>query len=226
MNHVSKPGSRYPYSLTAEKILAKLLSPTCNKELDSPFIEMTSNPDWRVADEQTLIKYAQDGDAEAFAEIYARYAPSIYRFLNANMDDPMEAEDLLADVFFRIWQALPGYKEQGTPFLVLLYRIARNRLIDHYRKAANKRQHTSIDLLNLPDQRPEPVDLVIANLEYAELRQIIKGMREDYRTVLVLRFVNGLTPEETALVMNRSVGAVRVLQHRALAVLRKLLDRS
>jgi RNA polymerase sigma-70 factor (ECF subfamily) len=63
-------------------------------------------------------------------------------------------------------------------------------------------------------------------LQHQELRKVLEQLREDYRNVLVLRFLNELSPEETAQVMERSVGAVRVLQHRALAALRNLLDKN
>ena len=63
-------------------------------------------------------------------------------------------------------------------------------------------------------------------LENQDLKKTIASLREDYRNVVILRFLSGLSPEETAQVMERSVGAVRVLQHRALTALKELLERA
>jgi RNA polymerase sigma-70 factor (ECF subfamily) len=178
----------------------------------------------REVDEQLLLKSAQDGDAEAFGELYEFYAPAIFRFIYAHIENRLDAEDITEDVFFRAWRSLPGYKEQGVPFIALLFRIGRNAIIDHYRRSAQHKQQTSIEEIVLHDGRPSPVETVITNLEHQEVREVLEKLREDYRTVLALRFLSELSPEETAKVMGRSAGAVRVLQHRALTALRALLD--
>jgi len=72
---------------------------------------------------------------------------------------------------------------------------------------------------------PSPEEAVDINIENHDLRKTIAELREDYRNVLIFRFLSGLSPEETAQVMQRSVGAVRVLQHRALSALKDLLER-
>jgi RNA polymerase sigma-70 factor (ECF subfamily) len=175
-------------------------------------------------DDIHLLKFAQDGNVDAFGELYERYAPQVFRFLYAHLDNRMDAEDLLGEVFLRVWRSLSKYRERGVPFLAFLFRIARNALIDHYRRAGKARQVVPIEDVSLRDLRPGPGETVTANLEHEEIRQTLGQLREDYRTVLVLRFLSELTPEETAEVMERSSGAVRVLQHRALAALRKLMD--
>ena len=178
---------------------------------------------WQEIDDVQLIELAKQGETEAYGEIYQRYVQRIFRFLNAHMNDPKDAEDLAADVFLSVWRALPDYREQGTPFLVLLYRVARNRLVDYYRKSGSDWKNLPIENVVLTDQHPEPVEVVIKNLEHAELRSYLMRLREDYRTVLVLRYISELSPREVAQVMNRSVGAVRVLQHRAINSLRELI---
>lgn len=176
-------------------------------------------------DDVELLRIAQDGNVDAFGELYERYAQRVFRFLYAHLDNRLDAEDLVGDVFLRVWRSLPKYQEQGVPFLAFLFRIARNALIDHYRRSGKSKQNVSIDDITLRDGEPELGDTVTANLEHEELRQTLGELREDYRTVLVLRFLSELSPDETAAVMGRSAGAVRVLQHRALAALRKLMDK-
>jgi RNA polymerase sigma-70 factor (ECF subfamily) len=97
-------------------------------------------------------------------------------------------------------------------------------LIDHYRRNGRAPQHVPIDDLQLSDKNPDPGEVTSLNLKHQELRQAIELLRDDYQEVLVLRFLNDLSPTETAQVMKRSTGAVRVLQHRAIAALRKTLE--
>jgi RNA polymerase sigma-70 factor (ECF subfamily) len=216
--------NRYSNVLPAESRLSELQIGHSNKAAETTFYRMSANKNWRELEDIELIRSAQSGDVEAFGEIYERYSQVIYRFLSAHLDNFLDAEDILSDVFLRVWRVIPKYQDRGTPFLVFLFRIARNRLIDYYRHKGNKNPDVSIDIVSLPDQRDEPGEVLVTKHEHAELRRVMKQLREDYRTVLILRFINGLSPDEAAQVMGRSVGAVRVLQHRALASLRELLN--
>ncbi|MEJ2305305.1 MAG: RNA polymerase sigma factor [Anaerolineales bacterium] len=183
-------------------------------------------PDWQDIDDVQLIVLAKDGEADAFGELYERYVQTIFRFVYVRLDDRRDAEDLTEEVFLRVWQSLPNYREQGVPFLAFLFRIARNAVIDFYRSSKSSAHQESIEDNPLQDLRSDPGEQAITNLEHQELRRILDTMREDYRMVLVLRFLSELSPEETAQVMGRSTGAVRVLQHRALAALRSILGGS
>jgi RNA polymerase sigma-70 factor (ECF subfamily) len=184
-------------------------------------------PDWQDAEQNTddvqLIKKAQEGDAEAYGELFERYAPVIFRFLYAHLSDRLDAEDLTEEVFLRVWRSLPKFRDQGVPFVAYLFRIARNALIDHYRRTKRTEPHLSIEDNVVVDSHPDPSDAAVMNMERQEIRQMLDQLREDYRTVLLLRFLGDLSPEETAEVMGKSAGAVRVLQHRALAALRQLM---
>ena len=179
---------------------------------------------WQEVDDAQLIQMAKGGDAEAFGLLYERHSHRVFRFLYAHLDDRQDAEDLMEEVFMRVWHTIAGYHEKGVPFLAFLFRIARNGLIDHYRKSKPSRQIASFDELSLRDCQPEPGERVATTLEYLEVQQVLGKLREDYRTVLVLRLLSELSPEETAQVMQRSIGAVRVLQHRALSAMRELLE--
>lgn len=183
-------------------------------------------PDWQDIDDVQLIVLAKDGEADAFGELYERHVQTIFRFVYVRLDDRRDAEDLTEEVFLRVWQSLPNYREQGVPFLAFLFRIARNAVIDFYRSSKSSAHQESIEDNPLQDLRSDPGEQAITNLEHQELRRILDTMREDYRMVLVLRFLSELSPEETAQVMGRSTGAVRVLQHRALAALRSILGGS
>jgi RNA polymerase sigma-70 factor (ECF subfamily) len=179
---------------------------------------------WQDFSDLELIDLAQAGEADAFGELYFRHANTVFRFIFAHVSDLQDAEDLTSEVFYRAWRTVSNYRDQGVPFLAYLFRIARNVLVDFYRRSGRSGGHMSIEDKALPDNNPDPDESVTTQLEQQELRQTLDRLREDYRTVLVLRFLSGLTPEETGQVMGRTPGAVRILQHRALAALRNLLE--
>ncbi len=177
-------------------------------------------------DDHQLLLAAKDGDTEAFGILYERYADRIFLYLFGRVNNRLDAEDITEDVFLRVWRSLPNYREQGVPFLAYLFSIARNALIDHYRRSGQVKGQVSIDDLSLPDHSPGPGESALSNSEREELRAKLEQLRDDYRTVLELRFLAGLSPDETAEVMGRTSGAIRVLQHRALAALRVVLEGS
>jgi RNA polymerase sigma-70 factor (ECF subfamily) len=196
----------------------------CNKSWNPTFIRVEEMPNWQDSEDSELIKNAQEGESEAFGELYQRYAQTIFRFIYANLNDRLDAEDLTEEVFFRAWRSLPKYRQQGVPFLAYLFKIARNVLIDFYRRAGRSGGIMSIEEKQITDFNPDPGETAILNIEHQEVRQTLTQLREDYRTVIVLRFLSGLSPEETGQVMGRTPGAVRILQHRALSALRSLLE--
>lgn len=179
---------------------------------------------WHDQDDNQLIIQAKDGDAESFGELYERNVNAVYRFLYARLDNSMDAEDFTEEVFLRAWNSLSGYHERGVPFLAFLLIIARNVLIDHYRRNGRSPQQVTIEDIQLKDTNPDPDELTAMNLKHQEIHQALGQLRDDYQEVLVLRFLNDLSPNETAQVMKRSTGAVRVLQHRAIAALRKTME--
>lgn len=176
----------------------------------------------RQYDDEQLIQQVKNGDAEAFGVLYEQYAEMIFRYVYSHLDNRLDAEDLNEEIFLRAWRALPKYDERGLPFSAFLFRIARNSLIDYYRQRKNVQSIDDMELQSREAGPEEAVDLHIAN---QDLRRTIGELREDYRNVLIFRFLSGLSPEETAQIMQRSVGAVRVLQHRALSALKDLLER-
>lgn len=169
-----------------------------------------------------LIQKAKAGDANAFGELYERYAEQLFRFIYSQTSNRLDAEDLSADVFLKAWRSLARYEERGFSFSAYLFRIARNLLIDSRRNKKPIDPISEDELMDFPDSMiSDPSTVLAAKVQHKELVNILSQLREDYRTVLILRFLNDLSPEETSQVMGRSIGAVRVLQHRALTSLRK-----
>ena len=179
----------------------------------------------KLDNDHELIKKAQRGDVNAFGDLYESHAPAIFRYLFSHLDNQMDAEDLTGEVFLKAWRSLPKYTERGVPFLAFLFKVARNILVDHYRKNNNLETKDPEEMDGYSAELiSEPIEVVGSQIEHQKILRALHELRTDYQSVLTLRFISELSPEETAQVMKRSVGAIRVLQHRALAVLREELD--
>lgn len=174
-------------------------------------------------DETALVKRAVDGSADAFGELYLLHIDAIYRYVRFRVGNSHDAEDLTEHVFLKAWEALPNYKQRGLPFSSWLYRIAHNVVIDHHRRAALALSSASSDALDYQASEANALDQIIEASEVAELAEAIRKLPEDQQQVLVLRFIEGLSHAEVAHIVNKTEGACRVIQHRALAALSRLL---
>jgi RNA polymerase sigma-70 factor (ECF subfamily) len=192
--------------------------------MNSSFNRVENLSGWNEFDDVELLEHAKLGQSEAYGELYERYSRAVFRYIFAHLNNRMDAEDLTEEVFLRVYRTISSYREQGVPFLAFLFKVARNVLIDFYRQTGRAGGHMSIEEKSFADYHTDPGETAIANLEHQEVRQTLEKLRDDYRTVLILRFLSGLSPEETGEVMGRTPGAVRILQHRALTALRNLLE--
>jgi RNA polymerase sigma-70 factor (ECF subfamily) len=169
-----------------------------------------------------VVERAKAGDSAAFATLYERFQPEIYRYLARHLGAHRhEAEDLTAEVFLKVFERLQGYEFRGLPFSAWLFRIARNRLIDHVR-ARPKRPVGSIEdkpgIAELGAQ--EALD---RSLDRMELARALRRLTDERRQVVVLRFLEGRSVAETAAALGKTEDAVKKLQARGLARLREVL---
>ena len=173
----------------------------------------------RVAE---LVSKAQQGDSAAFAALYEEYSPVVYRFLRRRLDGSDEVvQDLTADVFVKVYEKLDRYVERGLPFTAWLYRIAHNHRVD-YLRTLPRYQASSLDA---------GIDVAESNsgsafgrvLDQQSLQPALARLTAEQRQAVQLRFLEGLSVAETAAMMGRSDEAVKKLQARALANLRRLL---
>jgi RNA polymerase sigma-70 factor (ECF subfamily) len=177
------------------------------------------------AEEQRLLKQAQRGDAEAFAVLYREQVQVIFRYIAYRVNDPQLAEDLTGDVFARALQSLGSYQDRGKPFVAWLYRIARARVIDHYRRV--DRRPAESDLEAEPIQVEPDLDGAMLRRQAAKaLRSAIAELTEDQQQVIILRFIEGYRIEAIAELMGKKPNAIKALQHRALRTLASRLTRS
>jgi RNA polymerase sigma-70 factor (ECF subfamily) len=182
-------------------------------------------PDRLKTEEEQLLRKAQAGNADAFGKLYERHMLGVFRFLYSRLGNRADAEDLTEEVFLKAWQALARYEQRGLPYSAFLMRIARNLLTDHYRKMKHEAHTTEMDSGQLAQTaRPGSDPAARSRLDGQPAFQVLQGLREDYQIVLTLRFISQLSVDETAKVMRRTPGAVRVLQHRALRALRGMME--
>ena len=135
-----------------------------------------------------LIQKAKDGDANAFGELYERYAEQVFRFIYSQMSHRLDAEDLSTDVFLKAWQSLDRYEERGFSFSAYLFRIARNLIIDSRRGRKPVDPISEDELMNFPESIiSDPSTILAAKVQHKELVNILGQLREDYRTVLIFR---------------------------------------
>lgn len=131
-------------------------------------------PDWQKFSDQELIALAQKGEREAFEEIYRRYGEAIYRYLYAQVSHEQDAEDMTADVFLSLWRTLGQSREnERVPFYVYLYRIARNRLVDYYRRQRTRAGDTDSPEVGEQNAAPRAAPLVIAGMEVGDLHRYL-----------------------------------------------------
>ena len=182
---------------------------------------VTSTPaDNHYESEAHIIARAKAGDADAIGQLYERYAPQVHRYIASRLGDPVLAEDVCSDVFVKMLEGLDRYEDRGWPFSAWLYRIAYARTIDALRR---KERHAQVDLepWDLSDDGPDTA--LDEQLNRAALRRAFPRLCPNQRRVLMLRYIYGLSLEETARQMGRSVGAIKSLQHRAIDNLRRLV---
>ena len=175
-----------------------------------------------MQDEKGLIKRAQRNDPEAFAEIYERHFDMIYRYVYLRTGNQMEAEDMTQQVFLKAHQSISSYKWKGAPFSSWLFRIAHNEVIDYHRKGA-KVQMTRLEM-PVAASNPDPSEIVGHEMDVERVKQAMGSLTELQQEVISLRFAGELSAKEAAKVMGKSEGAIKALQHSALAALRKALS--
>ncbi len=182
-----------------------------------------------LVDQYLLFRIRAKRDPEAFGRIYDRYVKAIYRFVYLKLPSKEAAEDVTSETFLRCWQYLQQNKEVSH-IRALLYRIARNLVVDAYRRKDGYQQPTvtflSSDTSNIAEEdisdHNRGRDLIHIRADLALILNRISRLKEDYQDVLTLRLIDELSFTDIARVMEKSVGHVRVIHHRALKALHHL----
>jgi RNA polymerase sigma-70 factor (ECF subfamily) len=172
-----------------------------------------------VSSDDSLLERVKQHDQQALAEVHDRYFDQIYLYISYRLGDSDAAADLAGEVFLALVNALRKGKPPKTSISGWLYAVARNVTADYIKK-----QVKTVPLLDeLVADSPSLTDQAhLAHLA-PTLRRAIGELTEDQQQVIVLRFGQGFNLAETAKFMDKSVGAIKALQHRALAALAKIM---
>jgi len=172
-------------------------------------------------EERLLVEQAIRHQAAAFADLYDRHVVRVYRHVYYMVNNAAEAEDLTAQTFLKAWEAIERYKERGAPFLAWLLRIAHNLTVSYLR---SRRDHSALEETYV-DQKTHrnPEEALDQATDERRVREAVLRLRDEQRQVIMLRFVEEMDYREVAAVIGKSVPAVRVIQHRALGNLRKIM---
>jgi RNA polymerase sigma-70 factor (ECF subfamily) len=154
------------------------------------------------SDEELMLHY-RDGDAGAFDALYSRHKGGLYRYLLRQCRDAAAAEELFQDVWMNLIRARAGYTVQAR-FATYLYRLAHNRLIDHYRKNSRAAVMSLEDedgeaIADPPDERERPQDDTLdAKRQAQRLMELIAELPETQREAFLLQQEGGMSVEEIA----------------------------
>ncbi len=166
-----------------------------------------------------LVKKAQGGSEAAFGQVYDLLFQKIYRFIFYRVGHKEVAEDLAEEVFIKAFGKL-GTLDKPEVFLGWIYRIARNTVIDYYRE---KKLTVSLeDVENTLEYETNTVDLLQLEYEQAALLKLLKELGAEQQAVIKLKFLEDLSNAEIAVILNKTEGAIRVIQHRAITKLLEL----
>lgn len=173
--------------------------------------------------ENNLINEAQNGKAEAFGQLYDHYTPQIYRYILLKVSNKHEAEDLCHEVFLSAWQNISNYAARGFPFSSWLYQIARNAIIDYYRTRKNNLSFEAIpeDAIKISGVAENNLDTA---LDIQKIQKALSQIGEEQQDVILMRFMEDLSHKEIAAALDKSEGAIRLIQHRAIKNLKDVLE--
>lgn len=176
-----------------------------------------------VNDETRLVKQAQAGEETAFVALYQQNQGAVYTYIYYRVGNQMTAEDLTAEVFVRLVDKIHRFKPGKRPILAWLYTIAGNLVTDHYRRNGRA------TILPLNDEirsnGHSPSYSVQKEQEHQRLVAAMRQLTEEQRQVVLLKFVERRSNAETGAILGKTEGAVKALQHRALAALRRALEK-
>ena len=183
------------------------------------------NASARPADLRALVARGQGGEREALEELYLLHFDRIYSYLHLSVGNRHDAEDLTTQTFLRMLEAIGRFRWQSAPFSAWLFRIAHNLAMDHFR--STRRWQPEEDV-------PEPLGAEESSAEEEALEaigrksmlELIENLSHEQQQVLALKFIFSFSNREAATILDKTEGAVKSLQHRALASLQKQISSS
>jgi len=171
-----------------------------------------------------VLAAAQSGAPWALERLYRELAPAVAGYLR--VQGAAEPDDLTSDVFVKVFRGVPRFSGGEDQFRSWMFTVAHHRLVDERRQRARRPVVNNVDVAELPCPSPQDVEAeTLRRLSLQRVQRLCDRLASDQRDVLLLRMVADLSLEQTAEALGKSVGAVKALQHRGVAALRRLLER-
>lgn len=166
-------------------------------------------------------------DREAFVRAYDLYVDKIYRYVYFKVGKKEEAQDLTSEVFLKAWNYIQDNQISNYKTLkALFYKIARNLVIDYYRKKSNKESislENEIVAINIADENQNIFEKINISSEVEEVLKRMSELKDEYREALALRYIDELSITEISEILEKTKGNTRVLVFRALKTLKENL---
>ena len=153
--------------------------------------------------EKLLLLRLKKKDPEAFSEVYNFYVTPVYRFIYFKVSSKQDAEDITSEVFLKIWQFVTESEDEIENLRALIYRVARNLVIDLYRRKATRTFTQENDVLEaVPDERQQRLlEQAESSVEMKSIEHVLRQMKDEYRELIILRYIEDLSINEIAEVM-------------------------
>ncbi len=173
---------------------------------------------------RALVERGQQGDRDALEELYLIHFDRIYSYLHVSVGNRHDAEDLTTQTFLKMLEKIGSFKWQSAPFSAWLFRIAHNLAMDHFR--ARRRWQPEEEVPEPPGEEEPSAELTaMQSIGRESMLQLIEKLSPEQQQVLTLKFVFNLPNAEVAAVLDKTEGAIKSLQHRALASLQRQIER-
>ncbi len=196
---------------------------SCVNQPRPAHVEGAAPPDPESRRLAALVGLAQHGDSDAFAALYDHYSQAVYRFVYYRVSTRALAEDLTSETFFRALRSIRSFSWRGVNFGAWLTTIARNLIADHYKSSQTRFELSTADITRHEQPTATVEDEVLTEIGAQMLRATLRKLPAQQSECLVLRFLNGNSIQQTAVALDRSEGAVKQLQLRAVRNLAKHL---
>src|SRR5436309_12588458 len=171
-----------------------------------------------------LVDRAQQGDRAALEELYLIHFDRIYSYLHVSVGNRHDAEDLTTQTFLKMLESIGRFRWQSAPFSAWLFRIAHNLAMDHFR--SRRRWQPEEEVPEPPgDEEPSAEFMAMQTIGRESMLKLIERLSPEQQQVLTLKFVFNLPNAEVAAILDKTEGAIKSLQHRALASLQKQIAR-
>jgi RNA polymerase sigma-70 factor, ECF subfamily len=167
-----------------------------------------------------LVERAQLSDRDALEELYLLHFDRIYSYLHMSVGTRHDAEDLTTQTFVKMLESIRRFRWQSVPFSAWLFRIAHNLAMDHFRASRRWQPEEEIPE-SLRGEEASAEEQALESMGEAGMLELIERLSPDQRQVLTLKFVFRFSTAEAAAILGKTEGAVKSLQHRALASLQR-----